>query len=98
MNDDKSLALRELIKLFSRRSRTRLLDREEVTAGTDVRFLEEQSALSLLEHIHTSGHRAVVTGHRYPTSKIHTHVAILTETQVKREIWIYKSVSATKME
>jgi hypothetical protein len=89
MNHDKSFSLRELKRLFSRRSTRRLLDREEVTADIDVRFLEEQSAVWLLEQRHASGHKAVVAGNRHPTSKIHFHVAILTETKVKREIWIY---------
>jgi hypothetical protein len=40
-----SLALREVRRLFSRRSTARLLDREDVTDDTDVRFLEEQSAV-----------------------------------------------------
>jgi hypothetical protein len=84
VNDDKSLALRELKRLFSRRSTTRLLDRKEVTADTDVRFLEEQSAVWLLEQRHTAGHKAVVAGDRHPTNKIHIHIAILTETKVKR--------------
>jgi len=86
MNDDKSLAFRELKRLSSRRSTTRLLDREEVTVDIDVRFLEEQSTVKLLGQRHTAGHKAVAAGDRHPTSKIHIHVSILTETKVKREI------------
>ena len=86
VNDDKSLALRELKRLFSRRSTRMLFDREDVTPDTDVRFLKEQSAVWLLVQTHTSGHKAVVAGNRHPTSKIHNHVAILTETKVKREV------------
>jgi len=96
MNDAKSLALRELKRLSSRRSTTRLLDREEETADIDVRFLEVQSAVTLVEQRHTAGHKAVAAGDRHPTSKIHIHVSILTETKVKREIWIYNRGSVTR--
>jgi hypothetical protein len=48
MNDDKSLASRELIRLYPRRSPIRLLGREEVTADIDVMFWEEQPAIWLL--------------------------------------------------
>jgi hypothetical protein len=86
MSDDKSLALRELKRLYSRRSTRTLLSREEVTADIAVRFFEEQSTVKLLEQRHTAGHKAVAAGDRHPTSKIHIHVSILPETKVKREI------------
>jgi hypothetical protein len=62
----------------------RLLGREEVTADIDVSFLEEQSAVWLLEQTHTDGHKADVAGDRHTTSKIHIRIAILTETKVKQ--------------
>jgi hypothetical protein len=62
----------------------RLLGREGVTADSDVRFLEEHSAVWSPEHTHTAGHKADVAGDRYTTSKIHICIAILTETKVKK--------------
>jgi hypothetical protein len=62
----------------------RLLGREEVTADSDVRFWEEQTAVWSLEHTHTAGHKADVAGDRHTAIKIHIRIAILTETKVKQ--------------
>jgi hypothetical protein len=77
------LALRELNRLFSKRSTTRLLDSWNVSVGTDFSFLEEQSAVWLAKHWHIDGHEAVVTGDRHTMSKNHNNLAISAETKDK---------------
>jgi hypothetical protein len=77
------LALRELKRLFSRRSTRKLLESWNVSEDIDISFLEEQSTVRLVEHWHIDGHEAVVSGDRHTMSKKHTHLAISTETKDK---------------
>jgi hypothetical protein len=70
----------------------RLLEREEVKDDSDVRFLEEQSAVWSLEHTHTAGHKADVAGDRHTSSKIHIPIAILTEKNLNNKFSILLNV------
>jgi hypothetical protein len=80
---ENTLALRELIWLFSRRRTRRSLENRNASDDTEVSILEEQSAVRLLEHWHIWGHKAVAAGDRNTIRASHAHPVILAATNDK---------------